>query len=697
MADILPQNIRNIAVIGNNGAGKTSLSDAILFDSKTAKRLGKVDEKTSAFDFLEEEIKRKMTITISLAQFPYKEKKINLIDTPGYMDFIGEAISALYAVETAVAVVAAGDAAQFNTIKLLSDAQKRGMARIIFINKIDKENINYEEALEKLKENIPSGTMPVTIPAKEGNQVTGVINLLDNKLYAVNNENTEIRDIPEALKGTADVFRIKMLEAVAETKEDLMEKYLEKGSLTEEELTKGLKEGLLSGSIIPVFCGIAVRNIGTAPLLHFLETSAPSPLDKGKIKVKKIETGSEIESSVDEKAPAKAFVFKTQTEPHIGELNFVRVFSGTINYGDEIYNSSKSFSEKVGTLDNLIGKERKEVKTVAAGDIAVLLKLKKTAINDTLCSPSEKMEFPRIDFPRPLLDLAIKAKSKADEDKLSVNLHKLLEEDPTLKIRVDSELKQTIISGMGETQINIFVANLKNKYNVEVEFEKTKVPYRETIKKKAQAQGRYKRQTGGHGQYGDCWLEIEPLPMNHKEDFEFVDKIVGGSIPGKYVPAVEKGVREKLTKGLLAGYPVIKVRASVYDGTYHSVDSSDLAFQIAGSLALQNAAPSANPVLLEPVMKVKVYTPDKYMGDIISDLNSRRAKISGMDDESGLKVVNAFVPQAEMFKYINDLKSITQGSGIFESAFDHYEEVPFELSKKIVEQAKLEKGTEEEK
>lgn len=696
MAEHLPQNIRNVVLIGNNGSGKTSLADAILFDAGIAKRLGKVDEKSSVFDYSEEEIKRKMSITLSLAQFPYKEKKFNLIDTPGYMDFIGEAIAALTVADTVIAVAGAGETLQFNTIRILAEAKKRRSVRMLFINKVDRENFDLESALPRLKEVLQTSIMPITIPVREGATVTGVVDVFENKFYAAQGENPEVRDIPENLKSMAQSYRLKMMEAVAETKEELMEKYFDKGELTGEEIAKGLKDGLIEGSIIPLFTGVANRNIGPAALLDFLEAEGPSPVDEGKFKVKKGD-GTEVEYEVNEKAPLKAFVFKTLTEPHIGELNFVKIFSGTLNYGEEVYNATKQISEKIGLINNLIGREKKEVKTVTAGDLAVLVKLKKTAINDTLCSPSDKVEFPRIEFPKPLLELAIKARTKADEDKLSVNLHKLLEEDPTLKIRVDPELRQTIISGMGETQINIFVANLKSKYNVEVEFEKTRVPYRETIKRKSQAQGRYKRQTGGHGQYGDCWLEIEPLPMSTREDFEFVDRIVGGSIPGKYVPAVEKGVREKLSKGLLAGYPVIKLRAAVYDGSYHSVDSSDLAFQIAGSLALQNAAPAANPVLLEPVLKVRVYMPEKYMGDIISDLNSRRAKISGMEDEAGLKVVNAFVPQAEMFKYINDLKSMTQGSGVFESAFDHYEEVPFELSKKIVEQAKLEKGQEEEK
>ncbi len=695
MVDVTSQNIRNVAIIGNNGTGKTSLADAILFNAKITNRLGKVDEKSSTFDYSEEEIKRKITITNSLAQFIYKEKKINLMDTPGYMDFIGEPIAALFAVDSIITVISATEGLQFNAIKLLNEAKKHNLAKIIFINKMDRENADYDSAIEKIKEVLETGIMPLTIPIKENGKITGVINVFENKFYASQDDHIEIKDVPDNFKEIANSYRTKMVEAIAETKDSLMEIYFEKGTLPEEEIIKGLKEGILNNRITPVFTGIANHNVGVTSLLNFIVASSPSPVDRPMVKAIKIENKSEIDCKVDPKSPLKAFVFKTLTEPHMGELNFVRLFSGTMNYADEVYNSTKNMSEKIGQIYYMVGKEKHEVKSVTAGDMAILVKLKKTAINDTLCSSQEKVEFPKIIFPNPLLDLAIMAKTKGDEDKLAANLHKLLEEDPTLKLHVDPELKQTIISGMGETQINIFVSNLKTKYNVDVELGTMKVPYRETIKKKAQAQGKYKRQTGGHGQYGDCWIEIEPLPLNAQTDFEFVDNIVGGSIPGKYVPAVEKGVKEKLSKGLLAGYPVIKIRASVYDGSYHAVDSSDLAFQIAGSLALQNASTAANVVLLEPIHKIKVYTPERYMGDIISDLNSRRAKISGMEDDSGLKVVNAFVPQAEMDKYINDLKSITQGSGVFESTFDHYDEVPFELSKKIVEKAKLEKAEEE--
>lgn len=684
------ENIRNIAIIGHNGTGKTSLSDAILYEAKAVSRLGKVDDGSSVFDYTDEEIKRKISISNSIAQFMYNNKKINLIDTPGYVDFIGEPISALHAVDSVIAVIDAVEGIGFNTIKLLNEAQKNNLSKILFINKIDKENANYDQAIVNVKNIVKTGVMPLTIPIKEGNDVKGVINVFENKAYYLHEDKVEAIDIPEDLKSQAENYRIKMVEAIAETKDELMEKYFDQGSLPEEDIINGLKQGILNGSITPVFSGVADKNIGVHSLLNFIESSSPSPADRKEVKAFQMDGKTEVECNPDSSASLKAFIFKTEVEPHMGELNFVRVFSGTMNYGTEYYNSIKEVQEKIGSINNLVGKNKKDEKTIIAGDIGVLLKLKQTKVGDTLCSASEKVRFPAIEFPNSLLDVAIVAKTKSDEDKLSSSLHKMLEEDPTIKIYVDPELKQTIIRGMGEIQIDIFIKNLKNKYNVEVDLEKPKIPYRETIKKTSEAQGKYKKQTGGRGQYGDCWLKIEPI-SNNNGDFEFVNKITGGSIPGKYIPSVEKGVKESLAKGILAGYPVIKIRATVYDGSYHNVDSSDIAFQIAGSMALKHASENARLVLLEPIFKIKVYSPDQYMGDIMSDLNSRRGKIFGMEDEAGLKIINAYVPQAEMNKYINELKSITQGSGTFESAFDHYDDVPHDISQKIIEEAKKEK------
>ncbi|MBU1076311.1 MAG: elongation factor G [Spirochaetes bacterium] len=692
MADITTENIRNIALIGHNGTGKTSLADALLYEAKAVSRLGKVDDGSSVFDYTEEEIERKISISNSLAQFMYNSKKINLVDTPGYTDFIGEPIAALRGVDIIVDVIDAAMGIQFTSLKLLKEAQKHNLSKILFINKMDKENADYDQALNKIKDVIKTGVMPLTIPIREGKEIKGVINVFENKAYYINGDKVETKEIPENLKGTADEYRLKMVEAIAETKDSLMEKYFEQGSISEEEISSGLKQGVLNGTITPVFSGVANRDIGVHSLLNFIEISSPSPADRIPVKAFKADGKTEVECKADSSAPVKAFIFKTEAESHVGELNFVRVFSGTINYGEEYYNTNKDVSEKIGQINSIVGKDKKEIKKLIAGDIGVLLKLKKTHIGNTLCSASDKVKFPDIEFPYPLLDIAIKAKTKADEDKLSSSLHKMLEADPTIKINVDSELKQTIISGMGEVQINIFLNNLKNKYGVNVITEDTKIPYRETIKKASEAQGKYKKQTGGRGQYGDCWLKIEPLTTtNGSEDFEFVNKIVGGSIPGKYIPSIEKGVRETLLKGFLAGYPIIKVKATVFDGSYHNVDSSDIAFQIAGSMAFKIAAESAKAVLLEPIMRIKVYSPDKYMGDIMSDLNSRRGKILGMEDQAGLKIINAHVPQSEMNKYINELKSITQGSGTYESAFDHYSEVPHDVSQKIIELAKKEK------
>ncbi len=691
MANLSPKDIRNVAIIGHSSSGKTTLADALLFNAKITNRFGKVDEGTSIFDYNEEEINRKISISSSIAQFNFRNKKINLIDTPGYVDFIGEPLSALRAVDIAVAVVDGVEGVQFNTIKLLNIADKDELSKIIFINKLDKENTQFDNIIENIKSILKVGVMPLTIPIQENNELKGVINVFENKAYYLKEDHSvEAKEIPDSMKNIAEDYRIKMIEAIAETDDALIEKYFDEGTLSEEEIHKGLIDGLLKGKITPVFAGSALLNVGVFSLIDFIVESTPSPVERKPVKAIKVDDNSEIECKCQQEDKLKAFVFKTVTEPHIGEMNFVRVFSGTIRYGDEVYNSNKEVTEKIGQIFNFIGKEKKEVKEVIAGDICVLVKLKNTNVSDTLCSLDEKIKFPEIQFPSPLMHIAIVPQSKADEDKLSTSISKLIEEDPTIHVRIDPELKQTIVSGMGEIQLDIFVSNLKNKYNVNIEVEKPKIPYRETIKKKAKAQGKYKKQTGGRGQYGDCWVEIEPLPLNYEKDFEFVDKIVGGAIPGKYIPSVEKGIKEAMAKGILAGYPIIKVRATLYDGSFHPVDSSDIAFQIAGSLAFKNAAANANLTLLEPIMKLKIYTPEKYMGDVMSDLNSRRGKISGMEDEAGLKVINAYVPQAELYKYINQLKSITQGSGTYEREFSHYEEVPHDIKEKIIAEAKKE-------
>ena len=685
MPEITPSDIRNIILLGQSASGKTSVAEAILYSAGVTSRLGKVDEGNSIMDYLEEEIKRKLSISTSLAQFYFKNKKINLIDTPGYVDFIGEPISAIRAADVSLLVVDAVSGIRFTTLKLIKEAEKFELPQIIFINKLDKENANFESALEKLKEIYKKDLTLMTFPYKENGQIKGVISIYEGVIYKNSDNKIERIEIPENLKSEFEKYRTKLIESISEADDKLLEKYLESGTLSEEEIKNGFNKALKDSKIFPVFCGSAFFNIGFLPLLQFFIDSVPSPVERKNIKALNISKNDYEEVKADINSPFKGFIFKTLTEPHVGELNFIRVFSGILRSGDEVYNSTKDVNEKIGQINFHLGKEKKETKEIIAGDIGVLVKLKSTTVSDTLCDPKEKVRFDKIEFPKPLLEIAIVPKSKADEDKLSTSIHKLMDEDPTIKIRVDNELKQTIVSGMGEIQLDIFISNLKNKFNVQVETERPKVAYRETIKKKAKAQGKYKRQTGGRGQYGDCWVELEPLPLNSENDFEFVDKIFGGAIPAKYIPAVEKGIREAMSKGVLANYPVIKVRAILYDGSFHPVDSSDIAFQIAGSLAFKNAASQANPVLLEPIMKLKIYIPEEYMGDVISDLNSKRAKILGMSDHAGLKVIEAYVPEAELYQYINVLKSITQGSGSFEKSFDHYEEVPFELSKRIIE------------
>jgi len=684
--------IRNIVILGATGVGKTTLTDLIAFTAGCSQRFGKVADGSSISDFQPDEIEKKISLYTSLISFGFKDKWINILDTPGSQDFIGEPLSAIRAADIALFVVASDQPIPFVIKKFVKNCRLYSLGIVFFVNKMDKDGTNFSQSFQNIKTFMKSSVAPVTIPAGEGNSYKGVIDVYSMKFYPAGEDKE--KEIPSEFKSIAEEYRKKLIEAVAETDDSLMEKYLETESLSDEDTQKGLVSGLKEGKLSIVLAGSAEKSSGANALLDVIVKHLPSPVDRAPVEAVSSDNKT-VSLKADPDGVFAALVFKTLLEPHMGDMNFVRVFSGTVKTGEDVQNSNKNSFERIGQMFHFTGKDRKEVREVIAGDICVMVKLKDTGTGDTLCSQKSFLKFPLIEFPKPVIDTALVIKDKADEDRLGNAIHKILQQDPTLKMRMDPELKQTILSGVGEQQLEVVKRQLQRKFNVNIEFEKPKVAYRETIKKTAKAQGRYKRQTGGHGQYGDCWLELTPLPLNHPVDFEFEDRIVGGKIPSKYIPAVEKGVKEAMNKGIISGHKVIKVKVAVYDGSYHEVDSSDIAFQIAGSLGFKNAAEQASPVVLEPVNKVKIYVSENYLGDVMGDLNSRRGKIIGMEDEEDMKVIQAYVPDAEMYKYSNDLRSITQGTGTFEMEFDHYQEVPHDISVKIIEEYQKSREKEE--
>jgi len=666
--------IRNIALAGHGSSGKTSLGDALLFRAGVTNRLGKVDDGTSFLDFDEDEVNKRASINVKVATFDRGDVRINLIDTPGYIDFAGDMYSGLSVADCIVIVVDASSGMEFVTEKVVEYAGERSLPRAFFISKINKENVDFEKVYNELKSDIGDGLLPITIPLGKAPNVKGVIDILQMKAFTPDGE----MDIPDDMKQNVQEFRDKLVEAIAESDETLMEKFINEEEITGEEIQNALSKGFKEGNVFPVFAGDSLSLIGIDPVLYYFETLFPSP--------------SEVKLPDDLKSvdgPVVAYVFKTVFEPHVGVMNLVRVFRGTLKSGETLLNTTTGKEEKINQVFLLKGKDRTDTKELEPGSIGALVKLKETKTTHTLASPSDPVKLEDlIKFPEPLISVAIVPKSKGDEDKVSNGLARLHDEDPTFHHTFDVETKQTLISGLGEQHLDVIINRLKRKFGVEVDTEKPRIHYRETIKAKAEAQGKYKKQTGGRGQYGDVYLRIEPLERG--KGFEFVDEIVGGVIPSKYIPSVEKGVKEAMEQGFLAGYPVIDLKATVYYGSFHPVDSSDIAFKIAASMAFKNAMEKAKPVLLEPILEVEVFVPEEYMGDVIGDLNSRRGKILGMDRVGKYQRVRAYVPEAEMYKYSNTLRSITQGKGTFTQKFAFYEEVPHDIAEKIIAERKRE-------
>ncbi|MDR7542271.1 MAG: elongation factor G, partial [Armatimonadota bacterium] len=672
------ERIRNVAVVGHGGVGKTSLVEALLFCAGATERMGRVDDGTATTDFDPEEVRRKITINAATAPLEWRDHKVNLIDTPGYPDFVGEAHAALRVADAALFVVDALSGVQVQTEKLWKVADQHGLPRLVVVNRLDRENAQFARAVESLQARFGAHVVPLQVPLGSETALRGVVDLVGMRAFTYEGGRAREAELPEDARDEALSWREKLLERAAESDDALLEKYLEQGELSEDELRGGLRAGVASGRVVPVVCAVATSGLGAQGVLDLVVDLVPSPADRpAEVSV----DGQTLRP--DPSGPLAALVFKTMADPYVGRLSYFRVYSGTLRSDSQVYNANKERAERVGQLYLLRGKQQIPVSEVPAGDLGAVAKLSETQTNDTLCSKDHPVRLRPVEFPRPAIAMTVEPKSKQDEDKLGQALARLAEEDPTLHVEHDPESKKTILSGLGESHLEIVADRLRRKFHVEVQLGQPHVPYRETVRKKATAEGRYVKQTGGRGQYGVCTIEIEPLPRG--AGYEFVDRIFGGAIPQQFRPSVDKGVRKAMEEGVLAGYPVVDVRVTLVDGKTHPVDSSDIAFQIAGSLAFKKAAEQAGVVLLEPIMNVSVTVPDDLVGDVIGDLNGKRGRIQGMEPNGdGTTTVRAQVPMAEMLRYASDLRSITGGRGFFEMSFSHYEEVPSHIAQKVV-------------
>ncbi len=684
--------IRTVGIIAHGGAGKTTLAEAMLFDAGETTRLGRVDDGSSIMDFEPEEIARKTTLSAAFNSFEWSKHLINLIDTPGDFNFLGDTKTTLQGADGALVVIDAIDGVKVQTEKVWEFADEFALPRIIFINKMDRERADFKKVVAEVKEIFSSQAIPVHIPIGAEDNFRGVVDLLAEKAYIFEADESgkfKTEAIPAELEEEVAQYKEKLIEAIAESTDELLEKYLEGEGLSAEELSEGLRAGTISGTIIPITCGSAGENMGIQTLLDLIVACLPSPVDRGPKKGKDPNTGEELERAPDTDQPFSSMVIKTITDPYAGKLSILRIFSGVLKEDSTVYNSTKKTKERFGQLLRIKGKTQKTIPEAGPGEIVAVAKLKETVTGDTLCDEKASIVYKSTELMPTIIEFAVEPKSKGDEDKIFSSLARLQEEDLTLKVYRDEQTKEMIIAGMGEIHIEATVEKLKRKFGVEVNLRTPRVPYKETIKGKARVQGKYKKQSGGRGQYGDCWIVLEPLPRG--EGFEFVDKIVGGVIPKQFIPAVEKGILGAMEEGVLAGYPVVDVKVELVDGSYHSVDSSEMAFKIAGSMAFKKAALEAKPTILEPIMYMEITVPDECMGDIIGDLNSRRGKVLGMDAKGKHQVIRAHVPLAEILRYAPDLRSITAGRGVFTMKFSHYEEVPSQLQEAIIEQAKKEK------
>ncbi len=685
--------IRNIAIVAHAGAGNTKLAEQILFKTGQIDRVTTGESTGKVIDYEPEEIARNMTLSSKAAYCDYKDYRINIIDTPGFVNFLEDTKNALRVVDGAVVIVSAISGVKAETERIWKYCDDYDLPRVVFVNKLDKENSSFDRAVAEIEKVFGQEAIPLTLPIGDGPEIKGVVDLISLKAYIYDGNSLKETSIPSELSSSVKEYRKKFVEKIAELDDSLLEKYLEGEELSEEELRKGLHDASLARRFIPVLAGSALLGIGIESLLDSLILCLPDPAERANIypiKGKNPKDGSEIIRKPLADEPLAAYVFKTIIDPFAGKISYIRVFSGVLKADSTVLNVNTAIKERVGQVYYILGKQRIPCQKAGPGEIVATVKLKDTLTGHTLCDEANPIELPSVRFAEPIISYAIAPKTKGDEEKVSAGLHKLLEEDPTLKFSRDEESKDMILSGMGQVHIEVALEKLKRKFGVEVNLMAPKVPYRETIKAVARAQGKYKKQSGGRGQYGDCWIEIEPLARGG--GYEFVDKIVGGVIPQQYRPAVEKGIIETMKEGILAGYPITDIKVTLYDGSYHPVDSSELAFKIAGAFALKKAFMEAKPVLLEPIMKAEIIVPEETLGTIIGDLNARRGKVQGMEPQAdGNQKIIALVPMAEMLTYANQLHSMTSGRGIYSMEFSHYEEVPSHIAQKIIAERQKER------
>ena len=686
MKNYSTENIRNIVLLGHGNSGKTTLAEAMAYVSGLTKRQGNITDGNTISDFDKEEIKRKFSISTSLIPIEWNNNKFNILDTPGYFDFVGEAKQAVRVADAAIIVVSGRSGVEVGAEKAWEYADEMNIAKAIYVSGMDDEHANLSKILEDLKAVFGKAIAPIQVPIYENEKFVGFVNVAKMEARRFVNNKVETAPIPDGMDELIAPAREMILEAVAETDEALMEKYFSGEEFSLEEIQTAIHKGVIDRTLVPVFCGDSIRTTGVTVLLNAIEKYLPSPIEENPV-VKAVDaaTKQEIEVKCDSSEPVSAFVFKTIVDPYVGRISLFRVYSGTIKKESSLYNCRQGNVEKIARLYTLAGKEQIEVDQLCAGDIGAFVKLDSVKVGDTLCSEKRKVIFAGVNYPESLAYRAIKPKTKGDEDKISAGLARLMEEDPTIRLVLDKENRQELLYGVGGQHLEIIVSKLAGKYNVQVDLGTPKVPYRETIRKKVQVQGRHKKQSGGHGQFGDVIMVFEPSG-NQEKAFEFFEEVFGGSVPKNYFPAVEKGLEESVQAGTLAGYPVVGLKATLIDGSYHPVDSSEMAFKIATTIAFKEAMKQANPVLLEPIAKVKITVPDEYMGDIMGDITKRRGKILGMTPVKGKQVVEAEVPAAELYEYATDLRSMTQARGEYSVAFDRYQEAPKEVQDKVIQE-----------
>ncbi len=686
-------NIRNVALVGHGGCGKTSLASAMLFDMGAVNRLGRVEDGSTVTDFDPDEIERKISLQTGLAFGEWRKIKLNLLDAPGYANFLPEARAALRVADAAVVVVDAVAGVEVQTQKVWGYADEYALPRLIVVNRMDRERASFMRTLESLERAFGRGAVPLAIPLGEEKGFVGLTDLLTEKADVYNDDQGgkfQAVDVPEEYRSREKALRDKLVEMVAEGNEELMEEFFEKGTLPQEDLVKGLRQAVVAGRLFPVLPASSGRNVGIQPLLDAIVDLLPSPAERGEAPGVDPVSKKDTTRRPAADAPFSAFVFKTIVDPHAGRISLFRVYSGVFKSDSTVHNASRDLAERLGNLELLQGKNQTPVPEIQSGDLGAVAKLKETQTGDTLCDKAHPIVYPPLVFPEPATTFAIEPKTRGDEDKISAALHRLMEEDPVLRLSRDAQTHEMLLSGIGQLHIEVVVGKLKKRYKVEVNLRKPKIPYRETIKGAAEGHGRHKKQTGGHGQFGDCKIRMKPLPRG--SDFHFVDDVFGGSIPRNFIPAVEKGIQDARTRGFVAGFPMVDFQVELFDGQYHDVDSSEMSFKIAGSLAFKDAVAKCRPTLLEPVMKVEIAVPEEYAGSVMGDLSSRRGRPQGMEPRGGQQVIRAEVPLSEMLSFDAELTSMTGGRGSYHMEMSHYDEVPGHLQEKIIAAARAERG-----